>query len=412
VRDGATLKQCNLLIVAAALISLTGCHDAQRDSRERAEQVSRRAESRRLAGLLESDPRNAPLLRQLANEYWAVGELDAAQQTYERALVLESNAEAQAALASLLYRRGRYLEARHYLERLSPAERPTWAVDLLKELAAVMTARAPGPSSVELRRVGSDFENSIGMVLTEVPGGSFVRGDADGDADQRPSRQIQLAAYRIGRYEVTRSQYQLFRAESGYAFVEQPKNGFAPEFNDYPVIGVSWENARAFTMWLSAREGAVYRLPTEAEWEFAARGTQGYRNPWGNEQGRAGVDGNFGRTSLAELKSEVPPVARIGSFVKDRSPFGLLDMAGNVKEWCLDEYDPTYYEWSPAANPFGPVEKTGVKVKRGGSWNDPSSGDFSIRRASAGQNETYTGNGFRVVRELRLPRPVALPFAK
>ena len=79
-------------------------------------------------------------------------------------------------------------------------------------------------------------------------------------------------------------------------------------------------------------------------------------------------------------------------------------MAGNVKEWCLDEYDSTYYSWSPSVRPFGPVEQTGVKVLRGGSWVDPGPGDFAIQRSKAGQNQAYTGFGFRLVREVISPR--------
>jgi formylglycine-generating enzyme required for sulfatase activity len=213
---------------------------------------------------------------------------------------------------------------------------------------------------------------------------------------------FQVGPYRIGKYEVTRGQFKRFLDETGYRFVPLPSDAFAPEFSDYPVIGASWEDAQAFTMWQSGRERAVYRLPSEAEWELAARGTQGYREPWGNDRGREGVDANWGR--LSELTSQVPPVRPVGSFLRDRSPFGAFDMAGNVKEWCLDEYDGTYYAWSPAVNPFGPVEKTGSKVQRGGSWNDPGPGDFAIRRSHAGMNQRYTGNGFRVLREVDAPR--------
>ena len=204
---------------------------------------------------------------------------------------------------------------------------------------------------------------------------------------------------------MTRGQFKRFLDETiGYDFMPHPSDTFAPEFSDYPVVGVSWDDARAFTMWLSGRENAAYRLPTEAEWELAARGTQGYREPWGNERGRAGVDANWDRTSFADLKSRVPPVSRVGSFLRDRSPFGAFDMAGNLKEWCLDQYDATYYSWSPTVSPFGPVEEIGGKVLRGGSWNHPGPGDFAIQRSHAGRNQRYTGYGFRVVREVDAPR--------
>jgi formylglycine-generating enzyme required for sulfatase activity len=386
--------------VVAALICLAAvaCNGVQSHRSERDQLERRRAEIRRLTTELDKTGNSSQILRALANEYWAVGELDLADKTFKRALQTEANTDAQAALIALLEQRGRYREARSMMDSLASKDMPAWMVDLRKEFDRL--AATSGKEVAEQKRVGTELVNSIGMVLVDVPGGTFVRGVEDADGDVRPAREMRVDPYAMGKYEVTRRQFGQFLREVGYAFVAQPDGAFAEEYDDYPTIGVSWENARAFTIWLSFREGAVYRLPTEAEWEFAARGRQGYRNPWGNEPGRSGVDGNWGRISTADLKSKEPPVTRVGSFPRDRSPFGLFDMAGNAKEWCLDSYDPTYYEWSPAVNPFGPIERSGVKVKRGGSWNDPSTGDFALRRSSAGQNQTYTGNGFRVVREV------------
>ena len=163
-----------------------------------------------------------------------------------------------------------------------------------------------------------------------------------------------------------------------------PSDTFAPELSDYPVVGVSWDDARAFTMWLSGRETAAYRLPTEAEWELAARGTQGLREPWGNDRGRAGVDANWNRLSFAELKSPVPPVSRVGSFLRDRSPFGAFDMAGNLKEWCLDQYDATYYSWSPTVSPFGPVEEIRRQGAAGRQLERPRAGRLCDSAAPCG----------------------------
>lgn len=96
----------------------------------------------------------------------------------------------------------------------------------------------------------------------------------------------------------------------------------------------------------------------------------------------------------------MPPLRPVGSFPRDRSAFGAFDMAGNVREWCLDEYDASYYSWSPSRDPFGPIEQEGLKVLRGGSWNDPGPGGFALERSKAGQNQAYTGYGFRIVREV------------
>jgi formylglycine-generating enzyme required for sulfatase activity len=163
---------------------------------------------------------------------------------------------------------------------------------------------------------------------------------------------------------------------------------------------VSWIDARAFAIWLSARERAAYRLPTEAEWERAARGVRGYLNPWGNQRGTPQVTGNWGRTALGDLRAPLPPLSPVGSFPTDRSAFGMLDMAGNVREWCLDEYDPTYYAWSPERAPYGPAGTTALKVLRGGAWNHPGSERFAVERMGAPQDLPYTGYGFRVVREI------------
>jgi formylglycine-generating enzyme required for sulfatase activity len=342
-----------LVCLATAACDRVDSHRSERDNVER-----RRAEIQRLTTELHKTGTHSPLLRALANEYWAVGELDAAEQSFRRALQMEPNAEAHAALIALLEHRGRYRQARFLMDSLGTKKVPAWIVDLQKEFDRLAATAGKGVS--DQNPPGKERVNSIGMLLVELPGGTFVRGVEDGDPDNAPAREVRVDAFAIGQYEVTRRQFGQFLREVGYSFVAQPDGAFAEEYSDYPAIGVSWENARAFTIWLSFREDAVYRLPTEAEWEFAARGHQGYRNPWGNGSGQGGVDGNWGRTSTADFKSKVLPVSPVGSFPRDRSPFGLFDMAGNVREWCLDSYDPTYDQWSPAANPFGPVERSGL----------------------------------------------------
>jgi formylglycine-generating enzyme required for sulfatase activity len=381
-----------LICVATAACNRSEFHRTERNSLER-----RHAEIRRLTTELDKNGRNLQVLLALANEYWAVGELDAAEQAFKRALEIQTSTSAREALVALLEQRGRYREARSVISSLTSSAMPAWMVDLRNDLDRLAPTTDKGGTQQE--PVNNESINSIGMVLIDVPGGTFVRGVEKGDPDARPARDVHIDGYRIGKYEVTRRQFGQFLREVTYSF-PHPDGTFSEKYSDSPAISVSWEHARAFTIWLSFREGAVYRLPTEAEWEFAARGRQGYRNPWGNDTGRSGIDGNWGRTSTADFRSDAPPVRPVGSFPRDRSPFGLFDMAGNVREWCLDSYDPTYYEWSPASNPFCPIERSAVKVRRGGSWNDPSMGDFAVRRASAGQNQTYTGNGFRVVREI------------
>jgi len=237
------------------------------------------------------------------------------------------------------------------------------------------------------------------MSLIDIAGGTFNWGTSFGPADQRPVREVTLSGYSIGKFEVTVGQYRMFLNETSWRSKFAALATLRREHDSLPVAGVSWLDAQAFSIWLSRREGAVYRLPTEAEWEHAARGDSGYIEPWGNQAGRPQETGNWGRTGYADLRAAVPPVRPVGSYQSDRSPFGLFDMAGNVAEWCLDEYDPNYYSRSPSRNPRGPVDLQGVKVMRGGAWNDPGSQGFAVRRSHAAENQAYTGYGFRIVRE-------------
>ena len=213
-----------------------------------------------------------------------------------------------------------------------------------------------------------------------VPAGAFDMGDRTGDglARERPSHTVTLDAFYIGKYEVTNREWRRFRDDPGYddpkfwpngrvvprdqvPYWTQPNNhgGGTPDSDDYPVIGVNWDSATAYCAWLSARTGKNYRLPTEAEWEKAARGTDGRRYPWGN-----GIDRSLANYVGAQTYDTVKPV---GSFTGNASPYGAFDMAGNVLEWCADWYDRDYYAVSPRRDPRGPA--TGAyRVVRGGSF--------------------------------------------
>ncbi|HEX6396224.1 MAG TPA: SUMF1/EgtB/PvdO family nonheme iron enzyme [Steroidobacteraceae bacterium] len=213
-----------------------------------------------------------------------------------------------------------------------------------------------------------------------VPAGTFQMGDRAGDglARERPVHTVELSAFFISRHEITNAQWKQFRDDPGYddpkfwpkghvvprdqvPYWTQPNNhgGGTPGSDDYPVIGVNWDAATAYCAWLSARTGKRYRLPTEAEWEKAARGTDARRYPWGNA-----IDRN-----LANYVGAQPfdTVQAVGHFPGNASPYGAFDMAGNVLEWCQDWYDRDYYARSPRTNPQGP--KTGAyRVVRGGSF--------------------------------------------
>jgi len=204
-------------------------------------------------------------------------------------------------------------------------------------------------------------ETPEGMVL--VPSGAFWMGsDADTEAE-RPRRRVWLDAFAIDRYEVTFERYRAFLEATGrappfwgeaWARAYDWVDGRPPEgHGDHPVVVVSWHDADAFCRWAGGR------LPTEAEWEKAARGTDGRRYPWGDryETARANAYGE----EDGHLTS-----AAAGSYPSGGSPCGAQDMAGNVWEWCADWYDPAYYSQGPERNPKGPAEGT-RKVVRGGS---------------------------------------------
>jgi len=198
------------------------------------------------------------------------------------------------------------------------------------------------------------------MAMVFVPGGAFLMGSkAENDigGDESPQRTIILDAFLIDRTEVTNAQYRLcLRMKSN---AKEPKYANDPRLNsdDQPVVGVDWNDAMAYCQWAGAT------LPTEAQWEKAARGTDGAIYPWGNQLATcdyAVMDEGQGKGCG---KGDAPwPV---GSKPKGASPFGVLDMAGNVWEWVQDWYGP--YPSTPQTNPTGP-EKGQAKVLRGGSW--------------------------------------------
>jgi len=196
------------------------------------------------------------------------------------------------------------------------------------------------------------------MVL--VPAGEFTMGSAMGDPDERPPHQVYLDSFLIDTYEVTVGQYATFLKEGGG---HPPSDWEAMNrlaHQKRPVSNVDWSDAAAYCKW------AGKRLPTEAEWEKAARGTDGRLYPWGNEPPTL-RHANFGQTGPINHGALSP----VGSFEEGKSPYGLYDMAGNAWEWVSDWYDDNYYKASPPRNPEGP-SMGGFKVIRGGSWNSSS----------------------------------------
>jgi formylglycine-generating enzyme required for sulfatase activity len=268
-------------------------------------------------------------------------------------------------------------------------------------------AALPFLLSAETKTVNDGFGE---MIL--IPGGAFKMGDnfSDGLPRERPVHTVDVDAFYIAKLEVTNAQWRAFRDDPAYddaklwpsgrpmpkdqiPYWTQPNNhgGATPGSDDYPLLGVNWDGAMAYCNWISARTGKKYRLPTEAEWEKAARGTDQRRYPWGNtiDKSYAIFVGNTGFDTAA----------KVGSYPKGASPYGVLDMAGNVMEWCSDWYAKDYYSSSPKKNPKGPA--TGAyKVLRGGSFFvEPFDLRTYARQAGWPELQAWRMAGFRIARD-------------
>lgn len=213
--------------------------------------------------------------------------------------------------------------------------------------------------------LGCRGEDSAEKLIPEnmvfIPAGAFIMGNNDGDPDEIPAHKVYLDEYYIGKYEVTVDEYGRFLDATGY---RQPTNWMdAKVESHWPVSGVSWIDAGKYCEWLSEETGLQYRLPTEAEWEKAARGEEGYIYPWGDFWDPSRCN------SLMTFETRF--LRPIGSFPIGVSSYGVHDMAGNVWEWCSDWYDPLYFNYSKERNPEGPFDGQ-LKVARGGCWNDNS----------------------------------------
>jgi formylglycine-generating enzyme required for sulfatase activity len=204
-----------------------------------------------------------------------------------------------------------------------------------------------------------------GMTQLLVPAGSVYMGGLDVllENDEIPAHHVQLDAYWIDQVEVTNGMYQLCVnteacRQPAKTNSDNQAEYFGPsEFRDYPVINVSWFDANAYCQW------AGRRLPSEAEWERAARGDDMRTFPWGDELPNANNSNSL---------NIVGDTSRVGSYAQGASPFGALDMVGNVWEWVADYYDSNYYTQSSDTNPTGPENAVlnHLRVIRGGSFQD------------------------------------------
>jgi len=227
-------------------------------------------------------------------------------------------------------------------------------------------ADAPGPfpgSSALLKRSvrtevnGKGFweaELRGGLVLVHIPAGAFWMGRDRKSYNEGPRHRISLSGYWLGKTEVTFLQFDEFCRRTGH----RPPSDQGWGRGERPVINVSRRGAADYCAWLAGETGLPFRLPSEAEWEKGARGEQGSKYPWGDappSPQRANYWETGGKRTLPA-----------GSLPRGASPFGLLDMSGNVWEWCRDRYGKFYYQESPASDPPGPASGP-QGVLRGGS---------------------------------------------
>lgn len=219
-----------------------------------------------------------------------------------------------------------------------------------------------------------------------IPAGVFWMGSEDHFAQERPRHRVFTDAFAIAETTLTRFDYRAFLEDTGHAL---PPGWDDPLFSDpaQPVVGVSWFDAVAYAGWLSKTTGQNWRLPTEAEWERAARGGESFDYFWGDEP----------PGDRSYYRSDWPAPRPVG----EASPngYGLFNMGDNVHEWCWDWYAPGYYAVSPERNPAGPDGGT-RRVSRGGSWRHAVKASRAAHRSSLPPDYRYADYGFRLVHPL------------
>lgn len=268
--------------------------------------------------------------------------------------------------------------------------------------------------------------------LVFIQGGAFKMGSEDGDSDEKPVHTVTLSDFYLGKYEVTVGEFRRFVEDEGYK-TDAEKAGSSRAYEDnkwvnkagrnwrhdpegnpasenYPVINVNWNDAVAYCVWMSKKSGQTYRLPTEAEWEYAAgNGPKHTKFSWGNGDPTGKCGGSLADEQGAvhfEWPKSISNIfvgyndgysttAPVGSFKANE--LGLQDMTGNVWEWCSDWYGSDYYTYSPSANPKGATSGS-VRVMRGGSWGYSPQNCRVANRGNGPPSDRYSCIGFRLAR--------------
>ncbi|MGH9824052.1 MAG: formylglycine-generating enzyme family protein, partial [Blastocatellia bacterium] len=273
----------------------------------------------------------------------------------------------------------RYKHARANTQIAGPLASPSPVATVEAQVSPVVTpSESPTPTPSLIPE---------GMVL--VPAGTYTIGREGGDLYSSPVHKATLQAFYIDKTEVTNAQYKKFVDATGQKSPDDWAGGEIPAGNDnYPVVGVSWKDASAYAAW------ADKRLPTEEEWEAAARGPEALIYPWGNDW-RPGA-ANIGTRGIVD----------VGSFTDGASPFGVLDMIGNVWEWTADEFKT--YSGNPAKLPYTLSSGSVYRVIRGGAFDGNKTNDATYR-GFLEENKRYPKTGFRCVKTAENPQEGSAP---
>jgi formylglycine-generating enzyme required for sulfatase activity len=309
---------------------------------------------------------SAPLsvLGQNCDGFLRLGQAALDKKNYDEAIRLFSNGKAISDAAKCPTLDGKLAEARRAKAALAEKPKPA-------------KVEPPKPAPAKKAEPSKPKATAPNIEMVHVEGGTFQMGSNDYD-NEKPIHSVTLGNFSIGKYEVTQAQW---RAVMG----NNPSNN--KNCDNCPVEQVSWEDVQQFLSKLNSMSGKRYRLPTEAEWEYAARGgssSKGYKYSGSDDVNAvAWYNGNSGSKTHS-----------VGG--KSANELGIYDMSGNVWEWCSDWYDDKYYSSSPSSNPTGAVTGT-FRVLRGGSWRSNAVRCRVADRGEDAPSDRYDNYGFRLV---------------
>ncbi len=243
---------------------------------------------------------------------------------------------------------------------------------------AQQAATAGGTGAKELTL---DLGNKVTLKLVLIPAGTFTMGSNDGDSDEKPPHEVRISKpFYMGKFEVTNRQYRNFKRDHNSG----DYNGHSLNGDDQPVVNVNWYDAQRFCVWLSRQSNREVRLPSEAEWEYVARGGDGREFPWGNTWPPRGRAGNYADEAAKEKLEKLPDstsilagfidgyrdgyamTAPVGQF--EENPYGLYDLGGNAWEWCADAYHEGYAFAPTDGRAWITQGDLRRPVRRGGAW--------------------------------------------